>query len=37
MNRRAFLSLSAVSPLAHLLPAFADPFVARLLRGDMPQ
>lgn len=24
MNRRAFLSLSAVSPLAHLLPAFAD-------------
>ncbi|MBX9585497.1 MAG: FAD-dependent oxidoreductase [Gemmataceae bacterium] len=26
MNRRAFLSLSAVSPLAHLLPAFAaDP------------
>ena len=25
MNRRAFLSLSAVSPLAHLLPAFARP------------
>lgn len=24
MNRRAFLSLSAVSPLAHLLPAFAQ-------------
>ena len=24
MNRRAFLSLSAVSPLAHLLPALAD-------------
>ena len=24
MNRRAFLSLSAVSPLSHLLPAFAD-------------
>ena len=23
MNRRSFLSLSAVSPLAHLLPAFA--------------
>jgi hypothetical protein len=29
MNRRAFLSLSAVSPLAHLLPAYAT-------RGEKP-
>lgn len=25
MNRRAFLSLSAITPLAHLLPAYAQP------------
>ena len=36
MNRRAFLSLSAVSPLAHLLPAFAArPPKARELKADV--
>jgi hypothetical protein len=36
MNRRAFLSLSAVSPLAHLLPAFArQPPKARELAADV--
>ncbi|MCU0705102.1 MAG: FAD-dependent oxidoreductase [Fimbriiglobus sp.] len=36
MNRRAFLALSAVSPLTHLLPAFADsPSVMRELKADV--
>jgi len=38
MNRRAFLSLSAISPLAHLLPALSraqDPPPARELKADL--
>lgn len=36
MNRRAFLALSAVSPLARLLPAFADsPKHAHELKADV--
>src|SRR5262249_50733548 len=35
MNRRAFLSLSAISPLAHLLPAFGrERQVERELKAD---
>jgi hypothetical protein len=35
MNRRAFLSLSAISPLAHLLSASAQEPKARELKGDI--
>src|SRR5262245_21313483 len=35
MNRRAFLSLSAVSPLAHLLSATAQEPKARELKADI--
>src|SRR4051812_31173028 len=36
MNRRAFLSLSAFTPFAHLLPAYgADPPPGRELKADV--
>ena len=36
MNRRAFLSLSAISPLAHLLPVFArEQVLGRELKSDI--
>ncbi len=35
MNRRAFLSLSAVTPLAHLLPAYGQQAKDRELKADV--